>query len=411
MRRLPLSFLFSSSLALAAFACGGISDPTRGSERVATVSGALTGTSIPANARVAVVWRNGAAGGLRVGDDTAVVGGKFTLTLATPPDAYFTELEGRYSTTEPAPAPIGPGPAPEPAPPSSGSSGSSGASSSGSGGGKSASALPFASTLSPRDTTVGGSITQPLEAALAGFVVYADANGNGKLDLEGPNGSSPDTILGGNDDLILVYLRDGGSLDYEKLRDKAGILPAAGYNLAWEEGRWLPLNVVELKLRANIGLPSGVCSGAGDAPAVGSSTSGSTGVARPTAPANEGSGSGSSSGGSSGSGGGAVGAYPPPGSPGLYCSEDGRSFSYSPPCGPTEPPPPPGLCSGGIDYATPGCMGYGTAIPDGAPIPEGWPCPVTDGGLDSGVDGGEADGGAADGGAADGGAADGGAGG
>src|SRR5688572_291466 len=47
MNRLRFSFVLSSTIA--AFACGGISDPTLGSgtERVATVSGALTGTAVP----------------------------------------------------------------------------------------------------------------------------------------------------------------------------------------------------------------------------------------------------------------------------------------------------------------------------------------------------------------------------
>ena len=48
--------------------------------------------------------------------------------------------------------------------------------------------------------------------------------------------------------------------DYEKLRDHSGILPKAGYNLAWEEGRWIPLNEVELKLSSNVKLPSAICS-------------------------------------------------------------------------------------------------------------------------------------------------------
>jgi hypothetical protein len=409
--RLPLvhAALLLSSLGVAAIAstaCGGISDPTKGGEgRVAPVTAALTGISVPANARVALVYRKvttdaaGTHGSVEVGSDVAVIGGKFTMNLGIPADDYFSSTDASASSgvsASPPSSEVLPAPAP--------TTGMAGSSTSGSPG------AFGASQLTPRDI-VGGSITEPLSAAIAGFVVYADTNGNGKLDLEGDYASSPDQILGGNKELTLVYLKGGGSLDYEKMRDKSGILPTAGFDLAWSEGRWLPLSDVELKLNASARLPSAVCerwisvdgSGSGS---VSSDPSGTSGGSGPVATVD-----GGSTGSSGGSSGGFPANYPSPSDPNLHCSPDGRSYTYgggSSSC-PPSPPQPTGLCAGDI-YTTVGCAGsdgYGNALSSGAPVPDGWPCPVSgssDGGAaDASVDGGSFDGGSADGGSADGG--------
>jgi len=375
---------------LAAVACGGVADPIRGGDgRVATISGALTGVAVPANARVALVYRNvTSTGSVEVGSDVPVVNGKFTMNLSAPAADYFSAVDGSMSNVSPS-TPIA-RPVPEDAPPPAPSSG--GSSPSGGGG-----AFGAATKLAPRDL-VGGQITEQMTAALAGFVVYADTNGNGKLDLEGPYASSPDQILGGNRELMLVYLKDGGSLDYEKMRDKSGVLPAAGFNLAWTEGRWLPLNVVELKLSSNAQLPGPVCDSY--ISASGNVSSG-TDVAAPDAPTTNG-------GGSTGGSGSGYSGYPSPTDPALHCSPDGRSFSYGGATGcPPIAPPPVGLCGGDM-YGPIGCadIGYGSALSPDQPVPADWPCPIA---LDGGAyDGGAYDGGAADGGAYDGGAADGG---
>lgn len=383
MRRFSLSLLLASgSLAAAAFACGGIADPNRsGSEKVATISGALTGTAVPNGARVALVWRKGTAGGLEVGADVAISGGKFTMNLTAPPDGFYAPLEAdEVSVIGTSPPPT----ANTDAPSSSGSSGTGGSapgagSSSGSGmqaakANGAAHSLPAHISIRPKDSATGSIITQPLGAAFAGFIVYVDTNGNSKLDLTGQYGDSPDTILGGNNDLILIHLKGGGQLDLEKLRDKSGILPAQGFNLAWDEGRWLPLNLVELKLNAKEGLPGEVCGGSSGYDTGGSSTSGSVPLPEPAPSTPPSSGTSSTSGGSSGTG----GYYPPAGSPNLKCSADGRSFSYSEPC-PPSPPPPTGICAGSVGYSTIGCAGgWGDALAPGAPVPPGWPCPVAD---------------------------------
>lgn len=173
--RLSSLFLAPAVLASVALACGEITDPNASAERTATVSGALTGTSVPAGARVAVVWRNGNAGGVAVGSETAIVNGKFTMTLTVPPAAYFYPMSGNdYESLNDAPNAT---PPPAPVGTEEDTAGTDPGNAS-SGGGK------VAQKLGTRDTISGG-ITEPLSVATAGFVVYVDANGNGKLDLEG----------------------------------------------------------------------------------------------------------------------------------------------------------------------------------------------------------------------------------
>lgn len=393
MKRLHLALLLSACAAAAVTtaACGGISDPTKGGGEgtVATVSGALTGTAVPANARVALVFRNPkgfGAGRVQVAGDAPVIGGQFTISLGVPSDALFAPLGGDSSFDSSEPPSVSGGSA---AGSSSGSSGSSGVpepvpAGGSSGSGKSA---PVPGTmLSPRDS-VSGQITAPLSAAFAGFVVYADTNGNGQLDINGDTIASTDQLLGGNRELALVYLKDGGALDYEKLRDKSGILPASGYNLAWDEGRWLPLDVVELKLGSNPQLPTAVCHSHG--------VSGVSGVSEEKPDL------GGSSGISGSTDAGVPSNYPSPNDPDLQCSNGGRTFTYSPisSC-PPYTPPVPGLCSGDSYNTTAPCAGgyWQSTLSPTQPIPEGWPCPVADA-----IDGGSFDGGAIDGGSADGG--------
>ncbi|MDB4945623.1 MAG: hypothetical protein JWP97_5157 [Labilithrix sp.] len=381
-RRRPAMILAAAAACTSmAFACGGISDPTIAGEKVATVAGALTGTSVPANARVALVWRTASSttdeGGYAVGDDVPVVGGHFTMSLAVPAAAFFSSLDNGTTFANGKDTPV---PAPAPVPETDGT---------GTAGGKS-----FASTITAKDNASGSVITQPLTAAVAGFVVYADTNGNGKLDLSGQYASSTDTILGGNRELVLTYLKDGGKLDYEKLRDRSGILPLAGFNLAWTDNqRWLPLDEVELKLDGGQGLPYPVCSNSGYY-----SGGGGGGTVNPVAdspPSAGGGADGTPPSPSDGDAGVPKATYPDPSDPNLHCDPDGHSFSYNEAVDcPTPPPAPSGLCSLGTDIGI-GCApssGYSTAIPWDQPAPAGWPCPIAEdaGGMDASVDGGPA---------------------
>jgi hypothetical protein len=368
---LPLVLSAASAAAIAAFvACGGISDPTKAgpTERVATVTGALTGTAVPSGAHVALVWKTGASG-FAVGSDVAVLDGHFTMDLTIPPDGYFvpadaTSYDG-LSNSGTAVVPPSQSVSGPPAATSGPSVALDASANVGSSGGSSGAHVPsdFSQNVHTLDQ-VGGSITQPLSGAVAGFVVYMDSNGNGQLDLQGAYEDSPDQILGGNSELLLVYFRDGGALDYEKLRDRSGILPQRGYNLAWNQGRWVPLNEVELKLSGTARLPASVCESNGTSADIGYSSSNA----------------GSTFGGGSATGDASVGTgYPPKGDPGVHCYNDGYSWMYNSSASncPAPPPPPTGLCAPtySTSYACAG--GYGTTLPHGSPVPSGWPCDVT----------------------------------
>jgi hypothetical protein len=333
---------------LGLLACGGLSDPNK-SEPVATISGALTGTSVPANARVALVWRKN-GGGHWVGADAPLVGGKFSFALnGAPPDDVISELATDSSSPESADGTTG---------------------YAGDGNGRTAQPVatpgPASARIATGQTNVSGSLSQPLSGGVAGFVVYADKNGNGQLDLVGNEASSPDQILGGASELLVAYLQDGTTLDYEKLRDGAAQLPARGYNLMWTKERWLPLNAVELTLKSNTKLPGAVCSN-------------SRGIGYDTTPTSEEPPS-MPSGGTGGTTTGIVG-YPSKGDPTLNCALDGRSFTYTAgyTCG-EQPPTVNGLCTSSYPVRR-GCAensGF-LSIKPNQPVPEGWPCDVPDG--------------------------------
>jgi hypothetical protein len=220
-----------------------------------------------------------------------------------------------------------------------------------------------------RPQNVSGQITGAFMGASGGFVVYNDANGNGQLDIDPKTGASPDPIIGGNHDLKLMYLTGGGQLDYEKGRDKAGVLPTAGFNLLWDDGeRWLPLNLVELKISKNEArLPWSVCSTYDWAanPTPGNVPRDEDGVGTIPDP----------------------GPYPTPGDPDLTCHPGGRSYSYGH-CPPPPPPPPPGLCTEGSVNVTAPCAKAYRSLSPGQPVPPGWPCPVEEDGPKPEVDAG-----------------------
>lgn len=366
MKKLPFHLTLAGAATLAAFstlmACGGLSDPTKpaSTERVATISGALTGTNVPAGARVAIVWRAGENGGLAVGNDVAVIGGKFTMDLVAPPSSYLVPVEGDMSMGSSSGSSTAPAPRPSTDTPDAPSESSSGWSGSGSSGGSSGNgSFAFANKLAPKDT-VSGQITGPLNAAGAGFVVYVDSNGNGKLDVDATTGQTSDEVIGGNRELMLAYLDGGGALDLEKLRDRSGVAPQTGYNLLWEQERWLPLNLVELKITAtHARLPYRLCGGGGDDVAVSSSSSSSGGPGSTGIPETQ---------------------------PNLQCDPDGRGYclyeSFEPTVPPTAPTPP-GLCSV-VDLEDAPDIGGGgggcVRLNDNEPIPADWPCAL-DGGA------------------------------
>jgi hypothetical protein len=313
------------------------------------------------------------------------------MNLTVPANAYFFPYDADTTTDVTPPVARTPEPAPDTTSPGNPSSGGTPTPTPG---GKTGVPSVPSGKLGAQDTA-SGQITEALSIAVSGFVVYVDTNNNGALDLTGTNASSTDQIIGGNKELFLAYLQGGGALDYEKLRDKSGILPQHGFNLAWQQGRWLSLDLVELKLTSSPSLPSPVCYG-GSTGTTGNSgggvaTTDNTSGNAPDQPTSVDGGTfqqdASADGGSYG--------YPDPSDPGLTCAPDGRSYSYvdSTPtsCPPQPPQPPPGLC--GSTYAEPaiGCAGKSGSsgsLPAGQDVPPGWPCPTAvDGGTapDSGV--------------------------
>ena len=371
-RILPLSCLALISVLVA---CGGISDPSH--EQIATVTGSLTGgAAAPANARVALVWRDGTTNGYAVGADVPIVNGHFSMNLTVPANAYFFPYES--STTTDVTPPVTPTPQPTPDTTSPGQPSAGGT---GTPGGK----VPNGK-LGAQDTA-SGQITDAMTIAVSGFVVYVDTNNNGTLDLAGPNATSVDQLLGGNKELFLAYLKGGGALDYEKLRDKSGILPQHGFNLAWQQGRWLTLDLVELKLTSQPALPSPVCYGGSSSTGTGNTIGGTAPTQDPKVPTTKDAGTTGPD-----DGGGSTG-YPDPSDPNLRCSSDGRSYTYlySGNCPPPTPPQEIGLCNSAYDLPSSGGCAEPAMVSSLAPgqdPPAGWPCPVT---LDASVgDGGPA---------------------
>jgi hypothetical protein len=231
-----------TALALTLGACGSISDPTRASglgaaapaPKVRKVSGALVGAAAP-NLHVALVWKVGTTSAAVLGD-AVVTDGHFTIELPTVPEEFlapaetdFLALTGGLDWQSGAPDGTQEGSG-RPVDPDAGSD------------------------------VLEGEVGGPLRSATAGLVAYLDTNGNGQLDIEQSYVSSPDELVGGNSEIVLVYLRGGGPLDHEKLADRSAVRSHPGFNLAWFERRWLSLEEAQLTLGSLQVLPKKVCS-------------------------------------------------------------------------------------------------------------------------------------------------------
>lgn len=324
------------ALLLAAIGCGSLADPNDGT--LAKVSGQLQGAA-PTGARVALVWHGPA--GFLVAGEAPLVNGTFTMELASPPpDSAFVTNRGPDGSDASTNGSVG----------SDTPSANAGTSS-----------LPL--KLRPM-TEISGGTSKPLTAAVAGFIVYADSNGNGKLDVTTDNAVPSDAIIGAGNRILLAYLRDGSQLDLDNARDDTGVTPTRGYNLWSTSGdRWVSLSSVDLRLDVKT-LPSAVCNAVdgGDAP----STS-SGGVYD----------------------GGASTAYPSPDDPNLHCGADGMSYTYSTPCDPppaTQDDDPKGLCDGSSDdvpdaYA---CVPDTEVFYEYTGYSGSWPCSIDGGAYDGG---------------------------
>lgn len=207
VRRLP--FLICGITLASLWACDSLSDPAKSAapplvlDAAGTqVSGTLVQTDIPADTRVALLWKTERA--LTRGPEAPVIGGRFTIELGEPPT---DTLMGDLIVT---------------------------------------------------DHGLPGQNTFPI--ARAGFVVYVDSDGNHQLDVD-EHGTSSDRILGGNTSFVLTYVPEAPLTDYLNLRDDQRQIPHAGYNLMKDDGesrRWAPFDRVELSL-ATKRLPNDVC--------------------------------------------------------------------------------------------------------------------------------------------------------
>jgi hypothetical protein len=179
-------------------------------------------------------------------------------------------------------------------------------------------------------------------------------------------------------------MRDGSNLDFEKLRDKAGQVPARGYDLyLTSSSRWLGLGFADLNTTDQM-MPSNVC-------LVGSITGNSVSFSDEPATTGGGVGGSSGTGGSSdmgyswGSGSSTTpsldhGPYPSPSDPNLVCQRDGRTWDYNS-CR-SKSSVPAGLCG---QYHPVMCDYYGAHLGSANPVPSGWPCTVIDTGNDAGI--------------------------
>lgn len=339
----------TAALFLAAIGCGSLGDRNDGA--LAKVSGQLQG-SAPTGAHVALVWRG--PGGFVVAGEAPLVNGTFTMDLSSPPpdSVFVTNQSGDDSST-------------------SGSTGG-GASSDTPSANAGTSSIPL--KLRPM-TEVSGGTSKPLNVAVAGFVIYVDTNGNGKLDVTADNAVPSDEILGAGNRILLAYLRDGSQLDLDNARDNTGVTPTRGYNLWSTAGnRWVSLSSVDLRLDVKT-LPTAVCNAVNHGEAGPSSNSGGVDYGEDTAD------------------GGSPMTYPSSDDPNLHCAADGLSYTYHTPCDPPPAEPaaePKGLCDTSSDNSP---DAYACA-PDSEVFKEftgysgTWPCDVTD---DNTFDGGSPD--------------------
>ena len=418
--RLPL---LAAALATGGvIACGSLGD-SGASRQLANIHGALTGDVVKTQSaalhaagaaagtgpiRVAVVWRNANSNGFNASADAPVTAGatpfefNISLTGAPPVDVLITRsiLASQY--------------------------GAYGSYSSSSGSSYDDPGLPgspphFAS-FEPQD------LSADFAFAMGTLVAYRDNNGNGKLDLVDSSATTfVDEVVGINESLGVFWFQgtipNGGDL-----RDLAGTLPNAGYDLALLSP--CPRGpLVDDSTATATGKDWG-SSGTSTSTSSGGSSGGSsmrsaklsllmatpfdgnstTSCSRPKAwlpptasveiafasnpqfasymcnrisgSSEETASAGVSSGGSSGSGG--IGprpgwsssygnppaGYPAHGASNLSCYDAGRSYRYS---GCDTVTDGAGLCQ----HPRLSCWGKDEALADFAPTPTGWPCTVT----------------------------------
>ena len=338
MKKTHFAYLATTLLCTATTACGSLADNPGDADVLAKMNGTLSvaaGTTAPSAVRVALVWRNegrekSGAARFNVAEDLEVAPqfpARFSLTLRNPPpaSALFIPEKGL-----------------------------------------------------------------DMSIAIGSVVAYEDKNQNAKLDLVPAKATSfVDAIVGANDELIVVWLpREPTAALARELRDPQGKLPRAGYNLylrhdstcpasAGEERpssspdsgspatpaapctersdiRWLPIDAAfDLPIVSDPKFSKLMCqsedSGVGpDGPPIAKPSLDPAPNPSPGAPVPPG----------------PTGPFPAPGTRGLTCAPNGRSFVF-------ESCKEPGLCE-----AESSCAVRAEYLPAGAAAPPGWPCTV-----------------------------------
>jgi hypothetical protein len=337
-------------LAASATACGTLEGSTGTSPVLATLKGEIetvSGVTPPSDAvRVAVVWQGILPNMFNVAEDLPVqpvFPASFQIQFDTPPPmSALQSVQGIVSLFGPR----------------SGSTPTTGACFPGDGG------CPEASAPAPDDASEPDA--GDLQMAVGIVVAYLDLNGNGKLDLvQTGASSSPDEIVGVNNDLAIIYLQGdapspavlsalgavgNATLGYSLYRhSECALMPSSDAATATGDGGddcadtgFLPFDTLyTLTMTGKPEFSTLLCQSSPD-------TSGSVNVYPDGATP--------------------PGGYPLSGSPGLVCSSGGKSYTLT-----TCKSIPEGLCE------VPSCTSDEYELPSMVPTGWIWPCSTTGG--------------------------------
>jgi hypothetical protein len=339
-------------VAASATACGSLEGNTNTPPVLATLEGEIdtvSGVTPPSgNVRVAVVWQGILPDTFNVAEDLPVqpmFPAKFQIQFdAPPPTSALQSVQkviGLFGAR-------------------SGSTPTTGACFPGDGG------CPEASAPAPVDAGTPPDAGD-LQMAVGIVVAYLDLNGNGKLDLVQTGAtSSPDEIVGVNNDLAIIYLQ--GDPPSPALLSDLGAVgnPTLGYSLyRHSECALMPSSSDAAATSEDDG---GDCAGTGFLPFDTLYTLTMTGKPEFSTLLCKSSPDTSGSVNVYPDGATPPGGYPLSGSPGLVCSSDGKSYTLT-----TCKSVPAGLCE------VPSCTSDEYELPSMVPTGWIWPCSTTGG--------------------------------
>ena len=215
------SFLLTSCALISALAggCGSLASNTENNEPLAVLEGELTNPdalTTSSSVRVAVIWNCGDIEGemYRTSQEVEVqpvFPSRFRLELTEPPPAgCMIDPFAQGEEDDDDLSQVG-GSAPSP-------------------GDSTGTEDPDMPPSTPQDLPEPSATSA--RVALGTIAAYDDLNGNGKLDLVGPDAQEyVDAVLGTNESLMLVYFEGSIPQQWDALKDSEGNLPTLGYNL------------------------------------------------------------------------------------------------------------------------------------------------------------------------------------